>query len=166
MPSLICVNPKTTTGHTLLVLCQIKFQHTISLKARREWKVIHWRSGSRPWTCVHAHGHDVDPIMEASCNNNYCLDIISSGICELILCNHGSNHIFYLIPFLKQVKTLVFCGSIPLRNPYVNLPSSNGLQYLENINELCCFLRVFIYYCFSPISDFPWVLSYFTREHR
>src|SRR3954469_20371541 len=25
--------------------------------------------------CVHAHGHDVDPIMEASCN--YFLDIIS-----------------------------------------------------------------------------------------
>ena len=90
--------------------------------------------------CVHAHGHDVDPIMEASCNNNYFLDIISSGICELILCNRGSDHIFYLIPFLKQVKTLVFCGSIHLRNPYVDLPSSNTLQYLENIKELCCFL--------------------------
>ena len=61
--------------------------------------------------CVHAHGHDVDPIMEASCNNNYFLDIISSGICELILCNRGSDHIFHLIPFLKQVKTLVFCRS-------------------------------------------------------
>ena len=24
--------------------------------------------------CVHAHGHDVDPIMEASCNNKYFLD--------------------------------------------------------------------------------------------
>ena len=24
--------------------------------------------------CVHADGHDVDPIMEASCNNNYFLD--------------------------------------------------------------------------------------------
>ena len=24
--------------------------------------------------CVHAHGHDVDPIVEASCNNNYFLD--------------------------------------------------------------------------------------------
>lgn len=35
--------------------------------------------------CVHAHGHDVDPIMEASCNNNYFLDIISFGIGELIL---------------------------------------------------------------------------------
>ena len=27
--------------------------------------------------CVHAHGQDVDHIMEASCNNNYFLDIIS-----------------------------------------------------------------------------------------
>ena len=42
--------------------------------------------------CVHAHGHDVDPIMEGSCNDNYFLDIISSGICELILCNRGSDH--------------------------------------------------------------------------
>ena len=33
--------------------------------------------------CVHAHGHDVDPIMEASCNNNYFLDIISFGIGEV-----------------------------------------------------------------------------------
>ena len=43
--------------------------------------------------CVHAHGHDVDPIMEASCNNNYFLDIISFGICELIICNRGSDHV-------------------------------------------------------------------------
>ena len=42
--------------------------------------------------CVHAHGHDVDPIMEASYNNNFFLDIISSGICELILWNRGSDH--------------------------------------------------------------------------
>ena len=43
--------------------------------------------------CVHAHGHDVDPIMEASCNNNYSLDIISFDIGELILCNRGSDHV-------------------------------------------------------------------------
>ena len=43
--------------------------------------------------CVHAHGHDVDPI-EASCNNNYFLDILSFGIGELILCNRGSDHLF------------------------------------------------------------------------
>ena len=60
--------------------------------------------------CVHAHGHDVDPIMEASYNNNYFLDIISSGIYELILCNHGSDHdCSPLIPFLGQVKALVLC---------------------------------------------------------
>ena len=43
--------------------------------------------------CVHARGHDVDPIMEASYNNNYFPSIISSGIGELILCNRGSNHV-------------------------------------------------------------------------
>ena len=45
--------------------------------------------------CVHSHGHDVDPIMEASCNNNYFLDIISFGIGELILYNCGSDHMFF-----------------------------------------------------------------------
>ena len=63
--------------------------------------------------CVHAHGHDVDPIMEASCNNNFFLDIISSGICELILCNRGCDHDLLEIPFLVQVLTLVFCRAIP-----------------------------------------------------
>ena len=43
--------------------------------------------------CVHAHGHDVDPIMEASYNNNYFPGIISSGIGELILCDRGSDHV-------------------------------------------------------------------------
>ena len=48
--------------------------------------------------CVHAHGHDVDPIMEASCNNNYFLDIISFGISssyiwDLAFCNRGSDHV-------------------------------------------------------------------------
>ena len=35
--------------------------------------------------CVHAHGQDVDPIMEASYNNSYFPGIISSGIGVLIL---------------------------------------------------------------------------------
>ena len=73
--------------------------------------------------CVHAHGHDVDPIMEASCNNNYFVDIISSGIFELILCNRGSDHIFSLIPFLGQVKALVFYRSMHLLNLYFDIPS-------------------------------------------
>ena len=53
--------------------------------------------------CVHAHVHDVDPIMEASCNNNYFLDIISFGIDELILGNRGSTICSSLIPFHGQV---------------------------------------------------------------
>ena len=48
--------------------------------------------------CVHAHGHDVDPILEASYNNNYfpvIIFIISSGIGELILCDRGSDHVLF-----------------------------------------------------------------------
>ena len=74
---------------------------------------------------VHAHGHDVELIMEASCDNNYFLDIISSGIDESILRNRGSDHdCSPLVPFLGQVKSLVFCRSICLPNLYYDLPSS------------------------------------------
>ena len=75
--------------------------------------------------CVHAHGPDVELIMEASCNNSYFLDIISFGISELILCNHGSDHeCSSSVPFLGQVKSLVSCRSIRLPNLYYDLPSS------------------------------------------
>ena len=43
--------------------------------------------------CVHAHGHDVDPIMEASLKINYSLGISSSYIWDRVFCNHGSGHI-------------------------------------------------------------------------
>ena len=51
--------------------------------------------------CVHAHGHDVDPILEASCNNNYFHDLISFGIGELILYNHGPEHMFFFDPISR-----------------------------------------------------------------
>ena len=51
--------------------------------------------------CVHAHGHDVDPIMKASCNSNYFLDIICFGIGELILCNRASHHMFFFDPISR-----------------------------------------------------------------
>ena len=46
--------------------------------------------------CVHAHGHDVDPIIEASSNDNYFLDMKSSGIYILIICNCCSDHVLLL----------------------------------------------------------------------
>ena len=74
MPSLVCVNPETTTGHTLLLLCQIKFQHYNFVEARVNERLCIREVGVDLELCVHAHGHDVDPIMEASYNNNYFLD--------------------------------------------------------------------------------------------
>ena len=75
--------------------------------------------------CVHAHGHNVDPTIEASGNNNYFVDIIPFGICELIPCNRGSDHdCSSLISFLGQVKTIVSYGSIHQSNPYFDLVSS------------------------------------------
>ena len=81
--------------------------------------------------CVHAHENDVDRLV-SFLQNDYLADIISSGICELILCNRGSDHIFSLIPFLGQVKALVLCKSIHQSNLYFDLLLCITLWYLEN----------------------------------
>ena len=96
MPSLRCVNSKVFTSHTLLVFYQIIFYHTTNVifeKQEVNGRLYIEEVGVDLELCVHAHGHDVYPIMEASCNNNYFLDIISFGIGELILCDHGSDHV-------------------------------------------------------------------------
>ena len=103
------MNPKDFTGLTHLVLHQVKLLSLMpSSKQEVNGRLCVGKVGVDLELCVHAHGHDEDPIMEASCNNNFFLDIISSVICELILGNHGSDNIFSLIPFLRQVKALVF----------------------------------------------------------
>ena len=55
--------------------------------------------------CVQAHGHDVDPILVASCIDNYFLDIISFGIGKLILSNHVSDHTFFFDPISRASLT-------------------------------------------------------------
>ena len=82
MPSLLCVNPKDFTGHTYRVLHQVKLSTTNVIFEKREvnGRLYIEEVGVDLELCVHAHGHDVYPIMEASCNNNYSLDIISFGI--------------------------------------------------------------------------------------
>ena len=54
-------------SHTLLVFCQIKFS-TLQLHQTREVneKLCIEEVGVDLELCVHAHGHDVDLIMEAS----------------------------------------------------------------------------------------------------
>ena len=111
MLSLIRVNPKDSMGYTYLVFHQVKLSTLMPLS---KWEVnVRLCLGEVESTlnlCVHAHGPDVDPIMEASCNNNYLFDIISLGIGELIVCNRCSYHdCSCLTPFLGQVKALFFC---------------------------------------------------------
>ena len=66
--SLICVNPKDFTGHTYLVLRQVKLSTTNVIFGER--KVIERlyieEVGVDLELCVHAHGHDVDLIIKAS----------------------------------------------------------------------------------------------------
>ena len=86
MPSFICVNSEVFTSHTHLVFHQVKLSTLMPLSKRDvNGRLYIGEVGVDLELCVHAHGHDVDPIMEASCNNNYFLVIISFGICELIL---------------------------------------------------------------------------------
>ena len=63
--------------------------------------------------CVHAHGPDVELIMEASCSNNYFLDIISFGIGELILCNRGSDHMFFFDPISRASLSISSADQYP-----------------------------------------------------
>ena len=116
--------------------------------------------------CAHAHGHDVDPIMEASCNNNYFLVIISSGICELILGNRGSDYIFSLIPFPTQVEALVFCRSTHLRNLYFDLPQvlPSGISRISKNGVASMSLHLVL-----VLTDFRFPSGsrlLVTREHR
>ena len=78
MPSLLCVNPKDFMGHNYLVLHQVKLSTTNVIFEKREvyGRLFIEGVGVDLELCVHAHGHDVYPIMEASCNNNYSLNII------------------------------------------------------------------------------------------
>ena len=63
--------------------------------------------------CVHAHGHDVDLIMEASLKINYLLGISSSYLWDLVLCNRGFDHdCSPLIPYHRKVNALAFCTLI------------------------------------------------------
>ena len=56
---------------------------------------------------------------------NYSFGISSSYIQDLAFCNRGSDHdCSSLIPFLGQVKTIVFYGSIHQSNLYFDLVSS------------------------------------------
>ena len=75
-PSLIDVNPKDFTSHTYLVLHQVKLSTTNVIFEIREvnGRLCIEEVGVDLELCVHAHGRDVYPIMEASCNNNYFLD--------------------------------------------------------------------------------------------
>ena len=61
MPSLICVNPKDFTGHTYLVLHQVKLSTTNVIFEKREvnGRLCIGEVGVDLELCVHAHGHDV-----------------------------------------------------------------------------------------------------------
>ena len=75
MPSLICVNSEDFTSRTHLVFRQVKLSTLMPLSKREvNGRLYIEEVGVDLELCVHAHGHDVDPIMETSCNNNYFLD--------------------------------------------------------------------------------------------
>ena len=81
MPSLLCGNSEVFTGHTHLVFHQVKLSTLMPLSKREVNVRLCFREmGVDPELCVHAHGPDVEFIMEASCINNGPLVISSSCI--------------------------------------------------------------------------------------
>ena len=74
MPSIIRVNPRVLTSLTLLVLRQINLLHYNFFENEELMKgyaLKKWESTLNP--CVHAHGPDVELIMEAARKNDYPL---------------------------------------------------------------------------------------------
>ena len=118
LPSLIGANPKDFTGHTYLVLNQVKLSTTNAIFETREvnGRLSIEEVGVDLELSVHTHGHDVELIMEASCNNNFFLDIISSSIGELILCNRGSDHMFFFDPISRaSLSTCILWINTPVQ---------------------------------------------------
>ena len=74
MPSVIRVNPRVLTSLTLLVLRQINPLHYIFFKKRGvNERLCIEEVGVDLEHCVHAHGPDVELIMDAVRKNNYFL---------------------------------------------------------------------------------------------
>src|SRR3954471_7783294 len=91
--STVCVNPEISTGHALLVIRQIKFQHNNIIEIEKWMKGItleKWESTLN--LCVHAHGYDVGLLMKASCSDSYLLGINYSCYYDWFPCDHGSDH--------------------------------------------------------------------------
>ena len=117
--------------------------------------------------CVHAHGHDVDPIMEASCNNNYFLDIISFGIGEVdplqlwfwpyvLLWSHFSGkfkHLSSMDQYTSPTFTLIYRRVL---HPGISRISWNCITSYGFFTN--CY--------FSPNPNFPGFKVVVNREHR
>ena len=74
--------------------------------------------------CVHAHGPDVELIMEASCINNGPLVISSSCIYVGPLQTWFRTWLIIFDPFLRQLEVLALCRSIRMPNLNFGLSSS------------------------------------------
>src|SRR3954468_3103122 len=151
--SIICMNPKTSTGHTLRVLRQIIIQHNNFTEIEKCMKgnaLKKWESTLN--LCVHAHGYDVELIMKAPCNDNYSLGINSS-------CNHVGS-------FAVMVLTMIF----PFDSVYQTTWSTGLLSVNDRVQRYCGIAPPLMNSCwcdtshrFLQIHRF-WVVV--NREHR
>ena len=101
--------------------------------------------------CVHAHGHDVDPIMEASCNNNYSLDK------------------YHLVSVNWSLATVVPTMIVLLWSNF-----SNKLKQLSSMDQytsptftliLCRVLPPWYLEIIMELHNFLWVLHQVLRSH-
>jgi hypothetical protein len=130
---LIRENPKVFTSHTILVFCRMKFQHYSFIKAGSKWNVMHWRSGSRPWTLCSCPWKWCRPSRKLLAKWWSVCWILSVSL-KLILCSYGSDHAVLIqyvwkkfIPVPGQISTrLSICGrrSTTHLSFYLVLPSS------------------------------------------
>ena len=110
---------------------------------------MHWRSGSDLELCVHAHGHEVDLIMEAAHKNNspwykFILYLY------LVLCNRCPDHdCSSLTPFRGQVKALVLQIDMLVQPLYRTISSITST--VSRISSYC----TMSYELFDGVVIFP-----------
>ena len=165
MPYLIYVSPKDFTGHTHLVFHQVKLSTLIPLSKREvNVRLCFGEVGVDLELCVHAHGPEVELLMEASRSNNNPLVITSSLIYAWSFATVVSTILFFF-PISWTSLSACLLQMISLVQPISRSTLEYTLWYRENIMELPNFLWVLHLLLFLTDSNFPGFWVVVNREH-
>ena len=116
--------------------------------------------------CVHAHGPEVELIMEASRSNSNPLVITSSLIYAWSFATVVSTILFFFDPISWASLSTCLLQMISLVQPLSRSTLEYTLWYRENVRELHNFLWVLHQLLSLTDSNFPGFWVVVNREHR